>query len=173
MKNKAKKNNSFQFLLIVLTGLLIIFLIVVYFNNSYNQSQITNNSSATKTYESENLKFGIKVPRSFSVKSSNTGVDLVRLEGSIEIVRNGTNFDNLSDYISTFDARRNIVASEVKKISIDGRDVISRIVDLPEENIKKRSYYIYVDYSVYILSTSSSALFGELDKIAQSFKYTP
>lgn len=174
---KIQKNNSLTFLLIVLTGLLAILLVAVYLNmlssNFYNQSQTTSNSNETKIYRSRDLKFSIKVPTSFNIKSSNTGVDLVGIDGSIEIVRNSTNSNNLSDYIEIFDARRNIIGSEVKKTVIDGSETMFRIAELPEESVKKKSYYIYVDYSVYILSTSSDALFDDLDEIAQSFRYTP
>ena len=38
---------------------------------------------------------------------------------------------------------------------------------------EEKIYFIYVDYTVYLISSKTGALFSDLDQIAQSFRYTP
>lgn len=131
------------------------------------------NTADRKTYSSKVMKFAIDVPYQFRVEDTDVKLTLSVDTGQISIVRNGTNYDNLSDYLAEFDTRRNLTSSEINKISIDGKEAISRLVTFPEEGVRQKSYYIYADSWVYVLSTSSEALFSDLDQIAQSFRYTP
>lgn len=171
MKGKVKKNNSFRFLLIVFAGLLAIFLIAVYFNkisnNSYNQSLINNSSSETKIYKSKDLGFSIEVPFNSEIVE-NLGSLIIKLEdGNILIGQNATNFNNLTDYI--LNSRNNLQSRMLDRrdLTINGLEAVLGSVD------NEKLYLIYTDYNVYHIYTTSQTLFDDLDKIAQSFKYTP
>ena len=168
---KIKKGSSFTFLLIVFGGLLSILFIAVYFskasNNSYNQTANTYNSNETKIYESKNLKISMEVPPSSEIVE-NLGSLIIKSEGGkISIGQNGTNFNNLNDYI--VNSRNNLQSRLLnrKELIINGLEAVSGDID------NEKLYLIYTDYNVYHISTTSPELFGDLDEIAQSFKYTP
>lgn len=168
---KIKKGNSFTFLLIVLVGLLAILLIAVYFdkvsNNSYNQSQVISNSNEAKMYKSKDLKISITVPFNFEIVENLGSLMLRTKDENISIGQNGTNFNNLTDYILY--SRNNLQSRMLdrRELTINGLEAASGNVD------NEKLYLIYTDYNVYHISTTSQELFDDLDKIAQSFKYTP
>jgi hypothetical protein len=108
-----------------------------------------------------------------SINEDYNNVSIVTTEGEIRIVRNRTNFTNLEDYITDFDAKRHLIVSDLSRVSIGGYDALSRIVEFPDEKMIRKVYYIFVDYTVYIFATSSQTLYDDLDQIAQSFQYIP
>lgn len=140
----------------------------------YGNNTVTASASPNelKTFESKTMKFSIQSPLKFQIKDNVISVDLQTKEGKITIVRNGTNFNNLKDYLNDFDSKRGLRVSDTKNLEIDMHDSVSRLVN-PQENTEQKSYYIYVNNLVYIFSTKHPALFFDLDQIAQSFKYTP
>ncbi len=126
----------------------------------------------SKTFDSKTMKFTIQIPSKYTIQDNSLSVDLVLDNLKINITRNGTNFSNLSDYIKDFNSKRRFDLKVSKKESINGYDSLSRLIILPD-NTNQKSYYIYVDHWVYSLSTSSEALYSDLDQIAKSFKYNP
>ncbi|OGD85850.1 hypothetical protein A3B51_03265 [Candidatus Curtissbacteria bacterium RIFCSPLOWO2_01_FULL_41_18] len=130
-------------------------------------------SQELKVFQSKSLKFEVKIPIQFQVDDNVVSVVLNSSEGQITIGRNGTNFDNLQDYLKGFDSKRRIEISGTTMLIINGLNSLSRIIKFSEEGIIQKSYYIYVNNSVYILSTKSESLYLALDQIAQSFRYTP
>lgn len=178
-KNKPKNNNTILLttFFIFIFGFGIVLYLTVNINKTYTpKSNISvNKGGAMKTFQSKDLKFSIKVPQNFSIKSSNTGVDLTRPEGSIEIVRNGTQFISLSEYLSEFDNIRDIKIKTSENINILGyiatKREEERVIGGVTKNLK--AYYVWIDGIIYILSTVSGSLFSDLDQIAQSFRYTP
>ncbi len=174
MKKIKKQNNQF-FRLGVVGGIL--FLSVVGYFVAMSKSSNTSNSAImqkeTKTYQSKNMHFSIQINSDFQTKDSDSSVYLISSNRQIAIVRNGTNFNDLDSYISNFDSKRKLVSTNSTKLTIDGYEGLSRIVRFTEESMEQKSYYIYVNNYVYILSTFSPILYSDLDKIAQSFRYTP
>lgn len=133
----------------------------------------TSQPTELKTFKSQNLDFEIQIPQKFTPKDDVLSTELESPLGKITIIRNGTNFDNLQDYIRDFDSRRKLTSFDVKETIINGLDSLSRTVNFTQENVQQKSYYIYVENLVYILSTNSKSLYNDLDQIAQSFRYTP
>src|SRR3989338_6411931 len=78
-----------------------------------------------------------------------------------------------SQELKVFQSKRRIEISGTTMLIINGLNSLSRIIKFSEEGIIQKSYYIYVNNSVYILSTKSESLYLALDQIAQSFRYTP
>lgn len=170
IKSKSQKN-------LILAALILIFILVGVL--VFTKSGILNDhlpsqrpSQSTKTFESKNLNFIINIPSGFQVKDENSRIIIVSDDGQIVINRNGTQFDNLPDYISDFDTKRNLKSSNKSNLLIDGKEAMSRLAQFEDQNHSQKSYYIYVDNAVYIISTSSGALYDDLDQIAKSFKYT-
>lgn len=126
-----------------------------------------------KTYQSKNMKFSINLSTSTSVKEGLTYVDITFKKGLIDIVRNGTNFSSLSEYLKDSDAKKGVQVSEEDKLMINGYQADTRVETNPSTNKMQKTYYIYVENWAYTLSTSSPSLYGDLDQIAQSFRYTP
>jgi len=172
------KNIKINHGLITIIVFIFLFGLVIYLLGNTNKTYVPQTSTAintrdVKTYSSKSMKFSIDVPDRFHVSDAVDKLTLLDNNKEINIIRNGTDYENISDYIANFDARRNLIASETKRTFIDGNEALSRLVEFPEENSKQKSYYIYVDNWVYILSTSSESLFPALDQIAQSFRYNP
>lgn len=167
---KIKKSNSSTFLLIVSTGLLALFLIAVFYNkltnNSYNQSQV-NNVNNTKIYESKDLKFTVNIPSKFQIEEKFTTILLRYNDQIIQINRSGTNFNTLDAHLDNLSKLNSFTFSNRENITIDNYTAVKGLIN------GEMHYFIYSDNWVYSLSTSSEALFDELDQIARSFKYSP
>lgn len=171
-----------KLILTILIGIIVI--LVAYFivgnRQEFKLGQLYSPSSTpaatsqeTKSYQSKNLKFEIKAPSEFEFSDNLALVELKDNSGSIAVSRNGTNFSNLKDYLANFDSKRQLTASNTKELNINGLVSISRVVRFLPENKEQKSYYIYANNFVYIISTADTALYDELDQIAQSFRYIP
>ena len=159
---KVKNKNKIIYLLIA--GVILLAIVLFSLNNANNLNG--------NYYRSKTMKLIIDIPNTYQIEDKQISIDLKKDNSSISIVGNGTNYSNLDDYLVNFDSRRKITVSEASRSSINGYDAISRIVSFPNENITQKSYYIFVSNTVYIFSTSSQELYGDLDQIAKSFKYT-
>lgn len=137
------------------------------------QKQSSLEDKQPKIYFAKNMKFSIEIPSDFVTEEASISVSLTSKEGVIEIIKNGTNYNSLQDYIEDFDTKRSLSVVESRKMQIDSHEALSRTIRFANNNINQKSYYIYVNYNVYIFSTSSEALYDDLDQIVQSFRYTP
>lgn len=170
----TQKQSVWTVVFILLLVFIIGFISFSYFRNYRSQpTPAPSLTPQTKTFHSDVMDFTIEVPDKYQVNDLNLAVDLISTNGQISVVRNGTNFTNLDDYISDFDSKRNIKSKNFNKSSFGGYEVLSRIITLSDNDITQKSYYIRVNSMVYIFSTNSVELFSDLDQIAQSFKYTP
>lgn len=138
-------------------------------NNNTNIPRVTHE----RLFQSKNLQLSVQIPENFEIQDDPLTLTLISSTGSILVVRNGTDFSNLEDYMREFDTRRNlkVLTSAIKKIK--EYDATFRTVEFPDERITQRSAYIYIKNSVYIFSTQSKNLYDTLDQIANSFEYTP
>jgi hypothetical protein len=166
-----------KILLVLVAGLLII--VFALFSRQQLQSEKETVSPTSfprnmQTFYSMLWSFSIEVPDSYQILEKNTFIELFKNDGKkITVVKNGTNFDNLEDYLQEFDSRRKIRSSDEKMLRIDNMDAIVRIDTFPDVGVTQKAYYIYTGYMVYILSTEDTQLYNDLDQIAQSFRYTP
>jgi len=168
-----KKNNS-----LIILAIVVVLVVGVVLSSKSNKTSITppvsqsnttvGSKEQTRTFQSTStMKFAITVPviyeivEKFGSASINTG------KGTISIGQNGTNFNNLKEYIKN--SRNNLEARIVnrKELRINGLEAVSGNIG------SEKTYFIYVENRVYSLSTSSPVLFPDLDQIAQSFRYTP
>ena len=137
-------------------------------DNLYNMPNYSPTQRKTKIFKSsEIMKFSIVVPYRYEVLEKFGSVTINTKDGKILVGRNGTNFDNLRDYIKN--SRNNLENTlfETEYLVINGLEGMSGKIGI------EKIYFIYAENMVYIISTSSSALFEDLDKIAQSFRYAP
>lgn len=132
------------------------------------QSASPASSEQTKKFQSSNvLKFSIILPNTYEIEEKFGSVNISTSKGKILISQNGTNFENLKDYIKN--SRNNLETRIQNKntLEINGMESIFGNID------REKVYLIYKDYTVYSLSTSSESLYDDLDQIAQSFRYAP
>ena len=173
---KIKTNHGLTIIIVFIFLFGIVIYLVTNANKTYApQTNMATNGGKTENFQSKDLRFSIQTPQNFQIKASNTGVDIIHADTSIEIVRNGTSFPTLSEYITDFDSKRNIKTKEMANVNINGYESIKRYEERIVGGVVKNSkvYYIWIDYAVYILSTDSEDLFPALDQIAQSFHYAP
>lgn len=178
MKQNITKINYFLIVFIVF-----ILIAVVYFiTRPSNFSQpISNNypsptkiQNANRTYRSKTLRLSITAPNKFTVKDEGIRVLFSNPEGVIIVSRNGTQFESLDDYLKDFDIKHKAKVNKENKLLIDNYPSSSRIITYPgSTSTGDKIYFIFLNNAVYHIFTSSPALFGDLDKIAQSFKHTP
>ena len=164
-----KTNHGF----IILIAFILLFGIILYaatnVNKTYTpQTNTLINTSDTKTYSSESMKFSVGVPTKFKVNEKFFRVTLASNEGNIYIEKNGTNFDNIDDYVNELDTKNNSVTLDKERLSINSFPTISGMVG------NQKYYFIYADnWTIFTLFSNSSSLFPVLDQIASSFRYTP
>lgn len=171
-KNKKKISSTLIIFIVVIS----IIVAILYSRTSKDNAPFSelqsntniNNQQDTKTFQSSSvMKFSIVSPKNYQIIEDLGSVTINIDGGKILIGRNGTNFTNLQDYIEN---SRNSLKTRIldkKELTIDGLEAILGKVGA------EKYYFIYVDGWVYSLSTSSPALFDDLDTIAQSFRYTP
>lgn len=175
MTKKTSYKNKRLYLLI---GILFILFISLFWlrvrqNPSYISPQQTQKTSSQKFY-SKTLKLEIESPNGYKVEQDDTFIDLITNNGKLNISRIATNYDDISNYVKDFDSKRKIVVREERVLMINDLESITRIEKFLGGSIdEQKVYFIYVNNWVYSLSTSSPALYGDLDTIVQSFKYVP
>lgn len=140
-------------------------------NQSQTIKQLNSKEVGTKFYSSKTFKISFQVPAKAAIKEDVAEIRIELNKNLIVVTRNGTNFQNLIDYLKEFDSRRQIKADYEKAEKIGENEAIFRTII--SDNKKRRSVFIYSNYYVYIFSTDSEALFPDLDRIAKSFRYTP
>jgi hypothetical protein len=127
-----------------------------------------------KTFRSsEILSFEILVPETYSIDEELGFVTIKSNEGEIVIGRNGTEYDDLEKYITN---NRNSLGDRLREsemFEINGLEGVSGFLDVAGSDTAEKAYYIYADYSVYLLYTRNLELYDDLDQIAGSFRYMP
>lgn len=172
MKKQPKNKNNLAILITVIV-LVVAFVTVNKQNQSSTPPQTQVETNQIKTVYSKSLKFSIDVLSSSSITDAQTYLNITTNGKTIDIVRNGTNFSSLQTYLEDFDKKKIIIITNNESSIINNYQTVSRIETNPNNELVQKVYYIYVDNWVYSLSTSSEVLFGDLDQIAQSFRYTP
>ena len=165
-KKRENKFLSFIAIIIVILFAGVIYIVV----NSGNLYKNTSNIQPTSNqiYKSKNLKFSVTIPSKFKVDEKFSRVTLGSDKGNIYIEKSGTNLDDIDDYVKDLDIKNNSVTLNKEKLYVNELQAISGIVG------GQKYYFIYADkWTIFTLFTDSSQLSSDLDKIAQSFKYTP
>jgi len=126
-----------------------------------------NIAGQKKTYSSKFMKFSIEVPQNFTVNERFATVTITSPEGKIIIDRNGTNYSDLDSYLDNLSELNKLEIRNKEKLEINSLSTIKAFIG------KEKVYFIYYDYWLFPISTTSEELYDELDQIAQSFKYQP
>lgn len=126
-----------------------------------------------KTFKSSStMKFTIDVPNEAAVEEKFTNVIITLPQGKIYVGRNGTNFNNLDDYIKDLRVKNRVTATKEEKSKIDNNSALMDLI-VSGENQETKEYFVYVNNWIYTFFSSEKSLYSTLDQIAQSFRYTP
>lgn len=139
--------------------------------NNKASEEMNISTDGTKDYASQDFKMTLKVPGNFEIEDSFPIFYLKNGTQMIEIIRNGTNFENLNDYLQDFDSKRSVKEVNTVEENISDYSVVSRETVDEGSGLKQKSYYLYTDNYVYIFSTSDEILYPVLDQMVQSFEY--
>ncbi len=170
MKKSAQTGNTF---LIILICAAIIIGTVTFFTNNLRKNTDSDIPSLTPTttkfQSSSALKFSVDVPANLVAVDNNGYVQVANEEGKILIIRNGSFFNNLKEYLSDLEAKNGFILSNKDTVSMSQTETITGNIG------DEKNYFIMPEgsYAVYILSTKSPQLYSALDQIAKSFRYTP
>lgn len=126
-----------------------------------------------KTYQSDLLNFSIEIPNNWTLTELGLEVDFISPDGKLEISRLGTNFSDINGYISDLISKNKTNFIEQNQIIINSLNSVVGTIRYNNGDPNKKIYFIYSDYQVFTISTSSPELFDDLDTVAQSFRYTP
>lgn len=146
-------------------------------SQNYSQSpqptQKTSTSSPTqsKNYISKGMSLNIEVPSNFEIQDQSIRILLNSSSGQVVITRSGTQFDDLNSYLADLDSKNHVQIISQQDLNIDSYPTKKRRITIQSgsENV----YEILVNSRIYTFSTSSEALYDDLDQIAHSFRYTP
>ncbi len=182
-----KKNNITNKKLLVLIGVIVfVFLVIIFLNQRqifkyqiYQKAIPTiiptdTPSPSVRGYHSRFLKIRFMAPTGFEISESWNSVTLKSNLGKINIVSSGTNDDTIEGVVFEIEHRGFLVTNK-KRFKINGLDVIScNVKSLVSDNPESKGYYFYsAPGAVFSITTGTPELFGELDQIAQSFRYEP
>lgn len=163
-----KRNRTILTLTIVtITFIVGIVIFFVRINRNISLKILNNSEMQIKTYQSKVMKFTINLPNGFEVNENLGSVTINASTGSMYIDRNGTNFDTIDMYIKDLHQKNKVNFTNSQALKIDGSSAVKGFID------NKKIYFIYTQYTVYVLSTKESSLYSDLDQIAQSFRYIP
>lgn len=140
----------------------------------YSNTVNTGNYNQSKTYTSNTLKFSIAVPESYMIKDTGISVSLYKNANAINVSRSGTNFNDVNDYLDDLSLKNKIKFDNRETLTIGDLSAVKTIIKHPiSGSPDELAYFIYKDYFMYSLGTTTPALYGDLDQIARSFRYTP
>lgn len=176
MKKKQSNFHKFPIVLSVFVAITVLILYVLQLNPNgekriYNSQQMYSSS----TFTSKNLKFSVTVSNDYLINEKYTSIMLKNNLGEIKINRIGTNFSNLNDYLQDLEVKNKLQIINKETFKVGGLDIIKGIINHTITKVAdEKAYFIYSNnWSVYSFSTSSPALFDDLDQIVRSFRYTP
>jgi len=134
----------------------------------------TVSATRLKTFKSSGtMKFTVQIPNTYEPDEKLTYVDFKKGGDLVDVIRNGTNFGSLDEYLKNSDSRKNLKISSERILEINGYEAKDRVEFNKDNGVSQKVYYIYINNWVYIISTKSETLYSDLDQIAQSFRYTP
>src|SRR3989337_3905388 len=163
--------------LMIIAGVLILLsvatIVLDKFGENYKFSK-TPSSSGTETqkvhvsqrFKSRNLDFEVQIPKDYEINEKLTFVELKFNQYLIDIIRNGTNFDLLEEYLENFDKTRKLKTEEQENELINNYQAVRRIETNLDSGVKEKVYYFFVDSWVYTLSTSSESFGAGNDFLA-------
>ena len=129
--------------------------------------RVTSPTPSFKSFKSSNLNLSLELPANLQVEDGSTSILISFNDSQIVAVRNGTNYESLNDYITNSKSNLNNSIENRETLVINGHQSVKGNIG------KEKLYLIYVDHAVYIISTSDTSRYNDLDQIAKSFRYTP
>lgn len=175
---KKKSNNKYNILFLVI---IIFVAVIVYVSYKANYlKKVTINSSNAPTivlhkYTSNNKKISFTFPEGYDIDDAYNSISLKKNNQYITLDGIGTNYTNLTGYLDSLERRNRIQIEDRQEVLINGRKVVKARIQHPiSKSSDTFSYFFYPEeWTVYSISTDSIDLKDDLDKIAQSFTYTP
>ncbi|MBI2338650.1 hypothetical protein HYU95_05720 [Candidatus Daviesbacteria bacterium] len=131
------------------------------------QPTSTKSAEETKIFKSKLMQFSVDLPNNYVAEERIGSAIITTPNGEIYIDRNGTNFDNINDYIEDLEEKNRFAVSTKQSYKINNLETVAGIID------KEKAYFIYSNNAVYTLTAKDKSLFNDLDQIAKSFRYTP
>lgn len=138
-----------------------------------DKKSLASGRTPERSYTSDSFQMAIMVPEGFNIEDDFPLFAVKEGNRRVEVVRNGTNFQNLEEYIKDFDKKRNVREVKREEKALANYPQLARELSYGDSSEVQKSIYIYVDNSVYIFSTTDKSLYHVLDQIVQSFKYEP
>lgn len=173
MAKGIKKNIRLYYLLLLVLALVLILLVIINSNNAHYFNGV-NNYSQSERYISKFMHIEFIVPSGFSIEDKLIDISLKKNDEAINMSRIGTNFESPREHLKNLSIRNKLRIIEEKDLTINGMQAVRAIIKSPlSGSPDELSYFIYNDYAIYSFSTSSPELYGDLDEIAKSFRYTP
>lgn len=162
-------------LVLVIFAFLLAGMYIVLFKQLATLKYVNPSSSAierTNTYTSNILEMSVTVSDGFEVEERHPVVYLQSYRGEITITQNNLDVDDFDYYIKQYDERRDVNILSSKQLQIGDYEAYERVMEFNGVDMTQKSYFIYPDqWVIYTISTTSPALYDDLEAIIQSFEY--
>lgn len=179
-KDRSTGHNIF----VIISMILFVVIIIALFHNIFAvfYQPLTKNSATgevsgnidQRMYQSQIMKFSVWVPGDFTIDETPTGVLFTSHTGTVYLNRVATEFDTPEDYTSALSKLNNLEMSESSSILLNLYPTVqAKVVHLTSQVPDVYTYFIYADGWIYSVSTALPDLYGTVDQIAHSFRYTP
>ncbi len=166
--SKKRENKFLSFIVVIIVAIFVGAIYMVVSSGNLYKNTSNNQSTSNQIYKSKAMKFSIDVPSKFQIKENLPTITVKNAKGEIYIDRSGTNFETLEEHLENLSNLNHLIISNKENVSINTLPAVKGIIN------GKMHYFIYAaPWTVYSIFTNSPPLFSDLDKIAQSFKYTP
>lgn len=172
--NKKTNRNIVYFLGIGATLFIMMAAMLWFFNAEKTVETAKSTPSPTtfetdlKTFKSSNvMDFTIRHSDSFVVTENAGSAILSSASGTIIIDQNGTNFNDIEEYLEDLSLKNKFDIKNKKSVVINGYKSIVGMIS------NEKYYFIFASGVVSSISTPNQELFSDLDQIAKSFQYTP
>lgn len=179
-----KKNKQNNVPWIVTSGIIVLLLLLLSYRLILNQKNTiqplaevphTPTIASEKKYRSNFLKIEFSYPKDFEIEEIHNSIYLEGERGDFTVDRISTNYKTLGEHIDGLEILNKVKVMDREELQVKGVHGIKAIIKSPLNiNPDTYVYFFYpAEWQIYAISTDSEELIPDLDKIAQSFTYSP
>lgn len=162
-------------LFVVLTVFIISYIVIEHNNYGFNPKPANTVADSTSQLYRSNLKeFSVEIPIRYSVDEKFTYIKALNpVNGAITLNRIASEYDSLHDHLEDLVNKNKLHIEYLNEISKQDAAESAYVYIRSEDNENEitYNYFHFVDGWAYSISTSDQKLYGDLERMAESFEY--
>lgn len=175
---KRKQRPSTHIFTLGVIGFILIIIAFVLLRQNTQQPPITSQPIVSlmpmmREYHSEQFKYNFKYPGKFELDDKVLDVVLKNNDGEILIHQIGTNYKTIDGFLTSISTYNHFEVTNKENLVINNYPAVKYIAKFGiSKDPDDQTYYIYpAPWTIFSFSTSSPALYADLDQVAKSFRY--